>query len=75
MFKSIGILLLTLLLVSCAGRPDFDVRPQQVMYKDLTEIMMVRMAMIKMVVMIVMNVVMMVMAEIRMEKIQMDILQ
>ena len=38
MFKSIGILLLTLLLVSCAGRPDFDVRPQQVMYKDLTEI-------------------------------------
>ena len=36
MLKSIGILLLTLLLVSCAGRPDFDVRTQPVQYKDLT---------------------------------------
>ena len=36
MFRSIVILLLTLLLVSCAGRPDFDVRTQPVQYKDLT---------------------------------------
>ena len=38
MFKYIGIFLLTLLLVSCAGKPDFDVRTQQVMYKDLVKI-------------------------------------
>ena len=38
MFKTLGILLLTLVLASCASRPDFDVRTQNVMYKDLTEI-------------------------------------
>ncbi len=38
MFKTIGIFLLTLLLVSCASTPDFDVRTQTVAYKDLTEI-------------------------------------
>ena len=40
MFKTIGILLLTLLLASCASRPDldFDVRNQNIQYKDLTEI-------------------------------------
>ena len=38
MLKSIGILLLTLLLVSCAGWPDFDVRTQTVAYKDLSNI-------------------------------------
>ena len=38
MLRAIGIFLLTLLLVSCAGRPDFDVRTQPVQYKDLTEI-------------------------------------
>ena len=38
MFRTIGIFLLTLLLVSCAGKPDFDVRTQPVLYKDLTEI-------------------------------------
>ena len=36
MFKYIGIFLLTLLLVSCAGKPKFDVRTQTVAYKDLT---------------------------------------
>ena len=38
MFKYIGIFLLTLLLVSCASTPDFDIRTQTVAYKDLTEI-------------------------------------
>ena len=38
MLKTIGIFLLTLLLVSCASSPDFDVRTQTVAYKDLTEI-------------------------------------
>ena len=38
MFKYIGIFLLTLLLVSCAGKPDFDVRSQPVLYKELTEV-------------------------------------
>ena len=40
MFKTIGILLLTFLLASCASRPDldFDVRNQSIQYKDLTEI-------------------------------------
>jgi len=38
MFRSIVILLLTLLLVSCAGKPDFDVRSQPVLYKELTEV-------------------------------------
>ena len=28
MFRNIAILLLTLLLVSCAGKPDFDIRKQ-----------------------------------------------
>ena len=36
MFKYIGIFLLTLLLVSCAGKPKFDIRTQTVAYKDLT---------------------------------------
>ncbi len=36
MFKYIGIFLLTLLLVGCAGKPKFDVRTQTVAYKDLT---------------------------------------
>ena len=35
MFKYIGIFLLTLLLVGCAAKPDFDVRKQQIQYKDL----------------------------------------
>ena len=38
MFRSIVILLLTLLLVSCAVKPDFDVRSQPVLYKELTEV-------------------------------------
>jgi len=38
MFRSIVILLLTLLLVSCAGKPDFDIRTQPVQYKELTEV-------------------------------------
>ena len=38
MFKSIVVFLLALLLVICAGKPDFDVRTQTVAYKDLTEI-------------------------------------
>ena len=38
MFKYIGIFLLTLLLVSCACKPDFDVRSQPVLYKELTEV-------------------------------------
>ena len=40
MFKTIGILLLTFLLASCASRPDldFDVRNQNIQYKDLTTI-------------------------------------
>ena len=40
MFKTIGVLLLTLLLASCATKPDldFDVRNQNIQYKDLTEI-------------------------------------
>ena len=38
MFKYIGIFLLTLLLVSCASKPDFDVRTSPVLYKNLTEI-------------------------------------
>ena len=36
MFKYIGIFLLTLLLVGCAGKPKFDVRTATVAYKDLT---------------------------------------
>tara|TARA_B100000029_G_scaffold321950_1_gene314348 strand:+ start:728 stop:1744 length:1017 start_codon:yes stop_codon:yes gene_type:complete len=35
MFKYIAIFLLTLLLVGCAAKPDFDVRKQQIQYKDL----------------------------------------
>ena len=35
MFKYIGIFLLSLLLVSCASNPDFDVRTQPIQYKDL----------------------------------------
>ena len=40
MFRALGILLLTLALASCAGRPDldFDVRNQNIQYKDLTTI-------------------------------------
>ena len=36
MFKYIGIFLLSLMLVGCAGKPKFDVRTQTVAYKDLT---------------------------------------
>ena len=36
MFRSIAILLLTLLLVSCAGKPDFDVRKQIPAVETLT---------------------------------------
>ena len=39
MFRSIVILLLTLLLVSCAGKPDFDVRKQIPAVKNLTTIL------------------------------------
>ena len=42
MFKYIGIFLLTLLLVSCAGKPDFDVRSQSVLYKELTEVKLLK---------------------------------
>ncbi len=35
MFKYITIFLLTLLLVGCAAKPDFDVRKQPIQYKDL----------------------------------------
>ena len=42
MFRSIVILLLTLLLVSCAGKPDFDVRSQPVLYKELTEVKLLK---------------------------------
>ena len=38
MFRSIAIFLLTLLLVSCAGKPDFDVRKQIPAVKNLTTI-------------------------------------
>ena len=38
MFRSIAILLLTLLLVSCVGKPDFDVRKQVPAIKTLTTI-------------------------------------
>ena len=38
MFKYIGIFLLTLLLVGCAGKPKFDIRTQTVAYKDLSVI-------------------------------------
>ncbi len=40
MFRTLGILLLTLALASCASRPDldFDVRNQNIQYKDLTTI-------------------------------------
>ena len=38
MFKYIGIFLLSLMLVGCAGKPKFDVRTQTVAYKDLSNI-------------------------------------
>ena len=38
MIKYIGIFLLALLLVGCAGKPKFDVRTQTVAYKDLSTI-------------------------------------
>ena len=38
MFKYIGIFLLSLMLVGCAGKAKFDVRTQQVSYKDLSTI-------------------------------------
>ena len=38
MFKTISIILLSLILVGCAGKAKFDVRTQQVAYKDLSNI-------------------------------------
>ena len=38
MFKTISIILLSLILVGCAGKAKFDVRTQQVSYKDLSTI-------------------------------------
>ena len=38
MFKTISIILLSLMLVGCAGKAKFDVRTQQVAYKDLSNI-------------------------------------
>ena len=38
MFKYIGIFLLSLMLVGCAGKAKFDVRTQTVAYKDLSNI-------------------------------------
>jgi len=38
MFKYIGIFLLSLMLVGCVGKPKFDVRTQQVAYKELSTI-------------------------------------
>jgi len=38
MFKYIAVFLLSLILVGCAGKPKFDVRTQQVAYKDLNTI-------------------------------------
>ena len=38
MFKYIGIFLLSLMLVGCAGKPKFDIRTQTVAYKDLSVI-------------------------------------
>ena len=38
MFKYIGIFLLSLMLVGCASKAKFDVRTQQVAYKDLMTI-------------------------------------
>ena len=38
MFRNIAIILLTLLLVSCAGKPDFDVRTQPNKYKEIATI-------------------------------------
>ena len=38
MIKYIGIFLLSLLLVGCAGKAKFDVRTQTVAYKDLSNI-------------------------------------
>ena len=38
MFKYIGIFLLSLMLVGCAGKAKFDVRTQQVAYKELSSI-------------------------------------
>ena len=38
MFKYIGIFLLSLMLVGCAGKAKFDVRTQQVAYKELSTI-------------------------------------
>ncbi|MBC8430269.1 MAG: curli production assembly protein CsgG [Pelagibacteraceae bacterium] len=35
MFRTLAIFLLTLLLVSCAGKPDFDVRKQTIKYKEI----------------------------------------
>ncbi len=35
MFRTLVIFLLTLLLVSCAGKPDFDVRKQTIKYKEI----------------------------------------
>ena len=38
MFKYIGIFLLSLMLVGCDTKANFDVRTQKVAYKDLTTI-------------------------------------
>ena len=38
MFKYIGIFLLSLMLVGCAGKAKFDVRTQKVAYKELSTI-------------------------------------
>ena len=38
MFRTLAIFLLTLLLVSCAGKPDFDVRTQPNKYKEIATI-------------------------------------
>ena len=35
MLRTIAIFLLTLLLVSCGGKPDFDVRKQSLQYKEI----------------------------------------
>lgn len=38
MFRIIGTILLALLLASCAGKPDFDIRVAEVAYKDLQKV-------------------------------------
>ena len=38
MLKFISVFLLSLLLVGCAGKPDFDIRTQTVAYEDLVKL-------------------------------------